>query len=131
MIETRSSLMIQLRQGRHGPEWSEFAEIYYPFLRYLVVRAGIPADDANDVVQDLFLLLLRVLPRFDKSRGRLRAWLKVIVRNRVIDWFRNRQRQEVGLESTSWLAADSEEFEQVHLVHIMRTALEVIRQESH
>src|SRR5579864_3730667 len=49
---------------------------------------------AEDVLQEVFLLLWRNPDAFDANRGKLAAWLAVIARNRAIDHLRKRQPEE-------------------------------------
>jgi RNA polymerase sigma factor (sigma-70 family) len=56
---------------------------------------------AQDVVQDVFLLLWERPDRFDPERGRLRQWLCAAARNRVIDMLR---RAETGSRRVRLLA---------------------------
>jgi len=49
---------------------------------------------AEDAVQDSFLKLWNNSARFDASRGSLRSWLMITVRNRSIDYLRGRAGHE-------------------------------------
>jgi RNA polymerase sigma-70 factor (ECF subfamily) len=50
---------------------------------------------AEEIVQEAFIAVWRTAPSFDPARGRARAWLTTIVRNRSI----NRLRDEARVES--------------------------------
>ena len=50
-------------------------------------------DLAEDIVQDLFILVWRQAHSFDPSRGAAMAWLARIVRNRCFDVLRRRGRE--------------------------------------
>ena len=47
-------------------------------------------EEAEDVVQDVFLTLYRRPECFDPDRGTSRAWLLTVVRNRSLDHLRRR-----------------------------------------
>ncbi|MCA9088914.1 MAG: sigma-70 family RNA polymerase sigma factor [Planctomycetaceae bacterium] len=132
MLSTRSSLLIRLRDPADGVGWEEFASVYYPFLYEVALRAGIPQDDAKDVIQDLFLVLLKVLPNFEyeAERGKFRSWLKRVVRNRVIDWYRRKQRDPVRLQELSWLSEETNDFDEQHRMHLVRHVLDEVRRAS-
>jgi RNA polymerase sigma-70 factor (ECF subfamily) len=52
--------------------------------------------DVEDVVQGIFIALLRKLPQFelDRSRGRFRTWLWQVAHHAVVDWVRARRRMQ-------------------------------------
>jgi RNA polymerase sigma-70 factor, ECF subfamily len=54
-----------------------------PSLFRYVRSLGLPADESEDVVQDVFLLLFRHL-RLDRSRANLRAWLFQVAHNQAL-----------------------------------------------
>ena len=84
---TRWSLVLEA--GRPGSDdrsrralgelFEAYAEPLYAYLR----RTGSERDEAEDLVQALFLLLLRRgdLARVDPARGRFRAWLLTAARH--------------------------------------------------
>lgn len=74
---------------------------------------------AEDVLQEVYLIIWRRAPAYDAARGSLMSWLCVIARNRALDWRRSRQgheaethKQDNGVEladhaDTSTLADDA------------------------
>lgn len=56
---------------------------------------------AEDIAQDVFLLLLRQPDRFDVDRGQLRSFLLGVARNLARKWLRDRHR---------WSALDDDQF---------------------
>ena len=62
------------------------AGVYGAALRVL----GDPAQ-AQDVAQDVFLKLWRRPERFDRSRGELGSYLRLMARSRALDLWRERQ----------------------------------------
>jgi RNA polymerase sigma-70 factor (ECF subfamily) len=63
------------------------------------VRAGVPAEDAEDVAQSSLLAFSSEyqVGKYDRNRGRLRSWLFGIVHHEVQDWRRSRGRRGVRL----------------------------------
>ena len=48
---------------------------------------GLPEHEAADLVQDVFIRLLKQLPLFEYDRNRsFRAWLKTVTLNRARDF---------------------------------------------
>lgn len=61
---------------------------------YRAARAmGVTAEDAEDVVQDVFVRFLESLDRF-AGRSQLRTWLWGILRNRLHEYWRERKREQ-------------------------------------
>ena len=69
---------------------TEFSERYRPRLLWLAQSAGVPAQDAEDVVQEALTASIsqmqRGLFRGECSLGR---WLETILRGKVIDYMRS------------------------------------------
>ena len=63
-----------------------------PKLRSYFLRTLASADDADDMLQELFLKLLTVIKRY-RHKGRFESWLFCIAANLVRDRYRTRQRR--------------------------------------
>jgi RNA polymerase sigma-70 factor (ECF subfamily) len=109
METTRTSLLRRVRDTHDAVGWAEFRELYQPLLFGYVHRRGLTGADAEDVVQDVFVRLLRALPSYehDRSRGRFRTWLWQVVMSAVIDWARTEGRQHRAREAVATLAANA------------------------
>src|SRR5579862_8833059 len=92
---TRVSLIRRVQNPDDRAAWSDFWGRYEPLLRRYVKRLGVKGQDADDIVQDLFPKLQRLLPdfRLDHDRGQFRGWLRRVTDNSVRDGFRAMQRQ--------------------------------------
>jgi RNA polymerase sigma-70 factor (ECF subfamily) len=92
---TRTSLIRRVRDPSDARSWAEFRELYEPLLVRYIRSRGLSESDASDVAQDVFVTLLRALPRFelDHSRGRFRTWLWQVTMNAIADWGRRNRRQ--------------------------------------
>jgi RNA polymerase sigma-70 factor, ECF subfamily len=93
-FQTRASLILRLRNLDDVAAWREFAAGYGPFIRRVGFEAGTSSESLPDLVQDVLLTVVRVIPRFayDPSRGRFRSWLARIVRSRSGDLARKTKR---------------------------------------
>ena len=87
---TRTSLLVRLRADGDPAGWHEFVQLYEPLFYTWARRAGVREHDIPDVVQDVLLKLLRLLPGFEYApeRGRFRAWLGTVCRTAIADWRR-------------------------------------------
>lgn len=68
---------------------SAFGELYLRYARMVhgILLSRVPAGDAEDLVQDVFLSAMRQL-RGLRTAAAFRGWLGAIARNRAIDYFR-------------------------------------------
>lgn len=136
MPVTRDSLILRITHGGDSVSWTEFNDIYRPFMHNVVRRYGVKEHDACDIVQDAFLTLVRRLPRFEyrSERGRFRGWLKTIVQNLVVDRSRRRgRRREVGMTDAHPVSRSCEvdqEGEAAHKRQILQAALQEVRATS-
>jgi RNA polymerase sigma-70 factor (ECF subfamily) len=89
---TDEELMQQLQQGRTGA----LDQLYSRYARKLHVfcanatRASV-GTDAEDLVQDVFLRVIKSAHTFDPQRASFSTWLFRIARNRCIDVARRRR----------------------------------------
>ncbi len=80
---------------------------YGPIARYVVRRVG--PSDAEDLVADVFLAMVRHLPRFRDRGVPFRAWLYRLATNQVNHWARRRRR-----DAGQWLAERTDQSQPSH-----------------
>ncbi len=135
---TPVSLLQRLRlleESRAAAVWGEFVELYTPLLYSWARRLGLQTADASDLVQDVFVILVRKLPEFHyDSRKSFHAWLRTVFMNRWRDLCRrpaaaSPQAAEAEMARLPGPddAADREETE--HRESLVRRALEIMRRE--
>jgi RNA polymerase sigma-70 factor (ECF subfamily) len=102
-----SSGLIDLVRAGHPDAWQRLVRLYSPAVYHWCRSAGVAADDARDVVQDVFTSVMHSLDDFqDTGRsGSFRAWLRGITRHRVLDHFRRRQSEPQAQGGTGAQAA--------------------------
>jgi RNA polymerase sigma factor (sigma-70 family) len=85
---TRGSLLIRLRDAQNHAAWREFVELYQPVIYRLCRRRGVRHSDAEDLVQQVLILVARAVDRFDASseRGTFRGWLYRISHNVIVNF---------------------------------------------
>ena len=141
MVETRTSLLLRVRDPANAEGWSEFVSLYEPLLLSYVRHRGMAEHDARDVVQEVFATLVRTMPNFelDRSRGRFRTWLWRVTHNAMVDWSRRRQCRAAAEDEArkeAPLAVDREEpeaeaeFLAAHRRRILQFVLEQVRSRS-
>ena len=133
---TRHSLLVRITRNGDAGSWDEFYSVYYPYLHCVLRRWGISDHDACEIVQEVFIILLHALPRFEyhPCPGRFRGWLKRIVHNAAISHLRRRKHgREVsmGLEQdTGELPRTSGESDDDVRLQVLRRAMQHLRARS-
>ncbi len=85
MNSTSVSLLDRLKAARpEASDWNRLQGIYLPLIsRWLGRVPGLGAE-ADDLAQEVFIVVIRELPRFERQReGSFRAWLRQVTVNRV------------------------------------------------
>ena len=84
-----TSFSLLARAQRHEPQaWQRLTTIYGPLVYGWCRRAGVSADDAADVCQEVFRAVSRDIAGFrHNGRSGFRAWLRTITKHRVSDHF--------------------------------------------
>jgi RNA polymerase sigma-70 factor, ECF subfamily len=86
MTDTPATLLDRLRRPGDPAAWAQFVHLYTPLLYRWAGQLGLGPAEAADLVQDVFVALLKALPEFRyDGRRSFRAWLCTLVRNRFRD----------------------------------------------
>jgi RNA polymerase sigma-70 factor (ECF subfamily) len=97
MDRTPASLLEKLRQPHPQAAWQRFIELYSPLLFSWCRRAGLQDHDAADLVQEVFVTLMEVLPTFSYDRDKsFRNWLRTLTLNKWRQVCRQRARQRAA-----------------------------------
>jgi RNA polymerase sigma-70 factor (ECF subfamily) len=110
---TRPSLIQRLRAGDDAQGWEEFYRVYGGLIRFVAVKAGLSADEAEEVVQETAIGLARGLPDYvyDPKMCRFKTWLLRLVRWRIQNQFRKRPRGGIGGSGSGASAGAAEDSE--------------------
>jgi RNA polymerase sigma-70 factor, ECF subfamily len=81
MHPTPVSLLQRLAQPADAAAWNEFVDLYTPLFLSWARRLGLQDADAADLVQSVFLALLRALPFDYRPGSSFRAWLRTVALN--------------------------------------------------
>jgi RNA polymerase sigma-70 factor (ECF subfamily) len=97
MTQTPVSLLERLRTRSDHEAWDEFVRIYAPLIHRWLSEFRLQHHDACDVGQEVLVTLAREMPnfRYDPGRGSFRGWLRTVVTNRLLAFWRTRDRQRV------------------------------------
>ncbi len=81
-----------MRDARDKAAFSELFDYFGLRLKGFVMRSGMSAAQAEEVVQDVMLTVWRKADLFDPHRAQVSAWIYQIARNRQIDVIRKEKR---------------------------------------
>lgn len=86
MTDTPATLLDRLRRPGDPAAWAQFVHLYTPLIYRWAQQLGLGPAESADLVQDVFVALLKALPDFEYDRRRsFRAWLCTLARNKVRD----------------------------------------------
>jgi RNA polymerase sigma-70 factor, ECF subfamily len=91
----RTSASLLQRARDHNPEaWQRLVALYDSLVRYWCRRAGVAAQDIDDVVQEVFVGAFASLDtlRHGSPGNSFRGWLHGVTRHRVLEHFRRIRR---------------------------------------
>jgi RNA polymerase sigma-70 factor (ECF subfamily) len=94
---TSLSLLERLRRQPTAPDWERLDGVCRPLvLRWLARVPGLQ-DEAADVAQEVMLVVVREVGRFERRReGSFRAWLRAVTVNQVRSYWRARRRRPLA-----------------------------------
>jgi RNA polymerase sigma-70 factor (ECF subfamily) len=139
MDSTRYTLLQRVRNPQDQKAWAEFMALYHPLLFSYVKKKGLSDTDTEDVVQNIFISLVKTMPSFqlDKTRGRFRTWLWMVTSNAVADWVRGKKRGEKARDAWGESRTDETtdpdpeaEFEAALRKRVLEFALEQVKADS-
>ena len=85
MSDTSVSLLDRLRLRPDEDSWKRFDDLYAPLIRGWLRRYSVTQEDAEDLAQEVMLVVMRELPQFqhNRQRGAFRSWLRLVTVNRL------------------------------------------------
>ena len=88
--DTSQTLLEKLRDPTDSTAWDRFVSLYTPLLLSWARRLRLQGTDPADLVQDVFVKLLRELPqfRYDPKKGNFRSWLRTLCFHQWTDYRR-------------------------------------------
>src|SRR5580700_7935799 len=85
-IPTRRSLLSRLKNWNDDESWKVFFETYWRLIYNTAVRAGLNDAQAQDVVQETVISVLKSISsfRYDPSKGTFKGWLLRLTQRRIV-----------------------------------------------
>lgn len=132
MDTTPVSLLERLREPNAEADWARFVTLATPLLKLWARALGLKGQDAEDLVQEVLVVLVEKLPDFAYDRDRsFRGWMRTIAVNK----WRERQRRGamLALDAIPWkpgdLAEDAEEmfWEREFREQLVKQALRIMK----
>lgn len=92
MQPTPLSLLERLRTAPDETSWSRLAGLYTPLIRQWLGRQGVGPADADDLTQEILVVVFRELQGFEHNghTGAFRRWVRGITVNRLLAFLRAR-----------------------------------------
>jgi RNA polymerase sigma-70 factor (ECF subfamily) len=135
---TSVSLIDRLRAARpEAVDWERLQGIYLPLIQRWLRRVPGLGAEADDLAQEVFVVVIRELPRFERRReGSFRAWLRTITANKARNHCKQRDRRPtVGMDRAEGFLeqmADPEsdlarEWDREHDEHVVQKLLAAVK----
>jgi RNA polymerase sigma-70 factor (ECF subfamily) len=132
MFTTSLTLIGRLRKPADADAWAQFVALYAPLLRAWVRPLCGQDADADDVIQEVLVVVVRRLPEFAHNRrmGAFRTWLKTVAANKLGDYLRSEDRRPAGApdivlaqlaDPSSELSREWDRQHARHLAHALST----------
>jgi RNA polymerase sigma factor (sigma-70 family) len=91
---TRRSLLLRLQNVLDNDSWKEFFETYWRLLYGAALKAGLSDVEAEDVVQEIIISVVKELPQLKYDEGKsFKGWLLTLTSWRIADHYRKQKRQ--------------------------------------
>ena len=105
MNETSLSLLARVCETADSDSWNRLVELYAPLMRGWLQSYEVTGADADDLVQDVLVVVSQELPKFKHSQqtGAFRNWLRKILVNRLRDYWRARDHRPTATGGSSML----------------------------
>ena len=114
--ETSTTLLRDVADSQHA-RWAVFHSRYEPMMRSFM-RKSFPSLDADDIIQETFLALAKVLPHYvynPEEKGHFHSYLTGILRNKALKALVARNRADLvkaraaaEMEGTRLVASENE-----------------------
>jgi RNA polymerase sigma-70 factor, ECF subfamily len=135
---TSVSLLDRLKAaGPEASDWRRLQDIYLPLIQRWLRRVPGLGDEADDLAQEVFVVVIRELPRFERRReGSFRAWLRTIAANKARNYCKHRDRRptvamdaaEGFLEQMADPDSDvARQWDREHDEHVVRKLLSAVK----
>lgn len=115
MNTTNPELLKQIKLLKDHESWVTFVHIYYQSVVKWIKEFGgnCQENSLEDLTQEVFLVIFQKIDSFERERkGSLRRWIKLIVRNVVIQKYYKEQKNSLPIYETTADIPDARTFEE-------------------
>lgn len=91
-LSPETQWMLSVRDARDREAFGKLFDHFAPRLKGFVMRNGISAAMAEDIVQDAMLKVWQRAEQFDPTRAQVSGWIYQITRNQFVDNIRKEKR---------------------------------------
>jgi RNA polymerase sigma-70 factor (ECF subfamily) len=137
--ETPPSLLQRLQKDPHDESsWRDFEALYSPWLRRWLPGSPCARADGDDIVQTVFLVVVRKLPEFEHNgeKGAFRGWLRTILTRTLRDHLEKAGRLTISAEVMERLkeledsrSNSSRQWDEEYPEYLRERLRELVRQE--
>lgn len=134
---TTTALLNGLFDPRNAAAWETFDRRYRPILIGFVRNCGVKEGEAAEIAQETIVRFVEEYRegKYDRSRGRLGAWLVTIARYRVLDMRRKVGSSKIERGESAMVDLDDDKsvgaaYEAERRHALLREALEELRTKS-
>lgn len=137
--QTHTSLLDGLHDRNNQNAWRRMVQRYQPMLYGFARRVGLSDDDAHELVAETLAVAVKGVPEgaYDRSKGRLRDWLRGILRNQYRRLLQRRgveaAHSEPAALATAGAATENSvdtAYDREWRLELLDQALELLRRES-
>ena len=97
--ETNESLIGTLKRDGEERAWELFFDQYAPALQLYCCKLGLGETDAQEVVQETMIEMMRILPGFEYDpRRRFRNFILTVAHRKALHFLRSERRRRAVLE---------------------------------
>jgi RNA polymerase sigma factor (sigma-70 family) len=129
-----AALALAVAENRDQTAFCELFDFFAPRLKSFLMRQNVSAVEAEEVVQEVMVILWQKAALYDPRKSSLSTWLFRIARNRRIDAARRRRNGELDVHEPLLLPAappaPDDLVESDDRERIVRVALEKLPQEQ-
>jgi RNA polymerase sigma-70 factor, ECF subfamily len=135
---TSLSLIDRLKVARpEDNDWGRLQGIYLPLIQRWLRRVPGLAAEADDLAQEVFVVVIRELARFERRReGSFQAWLRTITANKAGQYCKQRgRRPSIEMDCAQGFleqmadpkSALAREWDREHDEHVVRRLLAAVK----
>jgi RNA polymerase sigma factor (sigma-70 family) len=93
--------------GRDRMAFQALFRRFAPRLKSFLMKAGVDAPGAEEIIQDVMTNLWRQADKFDPQTASAATWIFAMARNRRIDWLRKERRPEIDWRDPALVWAEA------------------------